>query len=197
MPTAMPRLAMAVLNVDASLVPKPRPMPIIGPISGLMSMAPMTTAVELTLRPIEQMMMLNTRIQRLNPRNSMSFLMPVMVCSASAKSIMRKRSMAKGLSKAMMRCKIEGGGVLEPVVPSLPLWPVVSVAWGSSCDMSEKIRANVYNVLHPCDVNIGFTDEPVPTFAARFRTFIRSQHGPTRIHRPCHPPASPRHGPAS
>ena len=72
------------------------PMPMMGPISGLINMAPMTTAAESTLRPMEQMTMLKTKIHRLNPRNSMSFLMPAMVCSGSARSMMRNREMARG-----------------------------------------------------------------------------------------------------
>ena len=105
MPTAMVRFPSAFLKVLASLVPKPNPMPMMGPIKGLINIAPMTTAAELTLSPMEQMMMLNTKIHRLNPRNSMSFLMPTMVCSASARSMMRNRSMASGRSNAERLCR--------------------------------------------------------------------------------------------
>ena len=42
-------------------------MPMMGPMSGEMSMAPMMTAVELTLRPSEAMKMANTSTQRLAP----------------------------------------------------------------------------------------------------------------------------------
>ena len=50
MPAAIPRLGSAVLKVDAWWVPKLIPMPMMNPISALTSMAPMTTAVEFTLR---------------------------------------------------------------------------------------------------------------------------------------------------
>ena len=44
-----------------------------GPMSGEINMAPMTTAVESTFNPMLAITMEKTRIQRLNPRNSMSF----------------------------------------------------------------------------------------------------------------------------
>ena len=43
-----------------------------GPINGEINIAPMITAVELTLRPMEAIKMLKTKIQRLNPRNPVS-----------------------------------------------------------------------------------------------------------------------------
>ena len=48
-------------------VARPKPSPIIGPINGETSMAPMTTAVEFTFNPREQMNIAKTRIQRLVP----------------------------------------------------------------------------------------------------------------------------------
>ena len=42
-------------------------MPIIGPMSGEMSIAPMMTAVELTFRPSEAMNMANTSIHKFEP----------------------------------------------------------------------------------------------------------------------------------
>ena len=44
-------------------------MPIMGPMSGDMSMAPMITAVELVLRPSEAMNMARMRMRMLVPRN--------------------------------------------------------------------------------------------------------------------------------
>ena len=61
-----------------------RPVPIIGPISGEISIAPMITAVEFTLRPTDAMMIENARIQALGPRNQMALLMR---CAASSVSI--------------------------------------------------------------------------------------------------------------
>ena len=63
-----------------------------GPIKGEINMAPMMTAVELTLRPMDAMTMLKTRIHTLKPRNSVSRSMPAMVCSGSARSTMRNLS---------------------------------------------------------------------------------------------------------
>ena len=50
------------------------PTPMIGPISGEMSIAPMMTAVEFTFRPTEAMTIENARIQTLGPRNQMALL---------------------------------------------------------------------------------------------------------------------------
>ena len=76
-------------------MPKLRPTPIIGPIKGDINIAPITTAVEFTLSPMEAMTILNIRIQSANPRNSTSFLMPSMVFSGCAKSNKEKRSPKK------------------------------------------------------------------------------------------------------
>ena len=86
MPAATPRLVRDFRTVPASLMPTPNPNPMMGPMSGEINMAPMTTAVESTFKPMLAITMEKTRIQRLNPRNSMSFLMPSMVDSGSAKS---------------------------------------------------------------------------------------------------------------
>ena len=51
-----------------SLMPRPRPTPKMGPMSGDMSMAPMITGMELTLRPTEAMMMAMAKIHALGPR---------------------------------------------------------------------------------------------------------------------------------
>jgi hypothetical protein len=62
----------------------------------------MTTAVESTLRPMDAMKMEKMRIHRLNPRNSMSFLIPSMVATGLARSIMENRSFKKLRTGAMM-----------------------------------------------------------------------------------------------
>ena len=56
---------------STSLIPRPSPMPKIGPISGEMSIAPMTTGMELTFRPMDAMMMAIAKIQALGPRKYM------------------------------------------------------------------------------------------------------------------------------
>lgn len=62
-PTITSRFLKAVFSRSTSLVPIASPVPMIGPISGEMSIAPMMTAVEFTLRPTEAMMIENARIQ--------------------------------------------------------------------------------------------------------------------------------------
>ena len=66
-----------------------------GPIKGEISMSPITTAVELTFSPIEAMKIEKMRIQRLNPLNSISFLIPSMVASGFARSMMENQSFKK------------------------------------------------------------------------------------------------------
>ena len=51
-----------------SLMPKPSPMPKIGPMSGEMSMAPMITGMEFTLSPTEAMTTAMAKIHALGPR---------------------------------------------------------------------------------------------------------------------------------
>jgi hypothetical protein len=62
-------------------MPIDNPTPLMGPISGEMSMAPIITAVELTLSPTEQMITAKNKIQTLAPLNSTSFFMEAMVDS--------------------------------------------------------------------------------------------------------------------
>ncbi len=53
-----------------SYMPRAKPMPTMGPMSGDTSMAPMTTAVEFTLSPRQAMSIANMSIQRLVPLKS-------------------------------------------------------------------------------------------------------------------------------
>lgn len=53
-------------------MPTPRPIPIIGPISGEMSIAPIITAVELTFNPREANRMAKIRIHSFVPVNGIS-----------------------------------------------------------------------------------------------------------------------------
>ena len=48
-------------------MPTAKPIPMIGPISGDMSMAPIMTAVELTFKPNEAMKMAKISTQRVAP----------------------------------------------------------------------------------------------------------------------------------
>ena len=59
--------------------------PLMGPMRGETSMAPMMTAVELTLSPSEAIRMANMRIHRLVPRNTT----PALTCSITSRSSSR------------------------------------------------------------------------------------------------------------
>jgi hypothetical protein len=52
-------------------MPNPKPAPIIGPISGDISIAPMITAVEFTFRPIDATTIAQAKIHKLDPLNEM------------------------------------------------------------------------------------------------------------------------------
>ena len=55
-------------NSLTSFTPRPSPSPKIGPISGEMSIAPITTGIEFTLSPTEAMIVAMARIHALGPR---------------------------------------------------------------------------------------------------------------------------------
>ena len=65
----------------ASSVPRPRPKPKMGPITGEINMAPMMTGMELTFKPNEAMMMAQTRIKTLVPRKAMFLRMDTLAFS--------------------------------------------------------------------------------------------------------------------
>ena len=73
--TITSRFRPAALSRSKSLVPRAKPAPMIGPMSGEMSMAPIITAVEFTLRPTEAITMEKARIHTLVPRNQILLLM--------------------------------------------------------------------------------------------------------------------------
>ena len=78
------RLTKERRSSEKSLIPAPYPIPMIGPISGDMSIAPMMTAVELTLRPIEATKIANIKIHRVAPRISTSLRIRSSITSSSA-----------------------------------------------------------------------------------------------------------------
>ena len=80
------RFLAADLRRSRSLVPRDKPMPMMGPMRGETSMAPMMTAVELTLSPTEASTMAKARIQTLGPRNQMPDLMRWAALSVSTSS---------------------------------------------------------------------------------------------------------------
>ena len=82
-----------------------------GPIRGEINMAPITTAVESTFKPMLAMTIEKTRIHTLKPRNSMSFLIPSMVAVASARSRIFMRSIIKG--RRIARTRLQGVGFVD------------------------------------------------------------------------------------
>ena len=64
---AIARFRKEVLINSKSLIPTPKPIPMIGPIKGEINMAPMITAVEFTLSPREAIKMAKINTQRLLP----------------------------------------------------------------------------------------------------------------------------------
>ena len=95
-------------------------------------MAPMTTAVELTLRPIDAMNTLNIKIQRANPLNSTSFFIPAMVAKGSAMSMMENRSLIK-LNEKDVSCFSSAPAFAELVCSGVLCFGACSCGFGFSC----------------------------------------------------------------
>ena len=95
------RFLRASLMRVVSFTPKPRPIPMIGPIRGEISIAPMMTAVEFTFRPTDAMIIENARIQTLGPRKAM---LPRMFLAAASVS-MWSEMLAMVLSSALSLVK--------------------------------------------------------------------------------------------
>ena len=76
-----------------SEIPIDRPSPMIGPMSGEISMAPMMTAVELTLRPTEAMIIAKKSTHTLSARNSTPLVMLAIVVSESVSSAILARDL--------------------------------------------------------------------------------------------------------
>jgi hypothetical protein len=67
---AIDKFLIAFFTSSKSLMPIPKPTPIIGPIKGEINIAPIITAVEFTFKPMEAIKMANIKVQRLAPLNS-------------------------------------------------------------------------------------------------------------------------------
>lgn len=67
----MPRCLLLLRRSPVSFMASAKPTPMIGPIKGDMSIAPMTTGIEFTFSPTLAMIIANMRIHTLLPRNSM------------------------------------------------------------------------------------------------------------------------------
>ena len=74
--TITPKLIRDFLRVKISLIAIDIPIPKIGPIKGEISIAPITTAVEFALRPIDATKIEQIKIQAVAPLKGTSFLLP-------------------------------------------------------------------------------------------------------------------------
>ena len=94
-PTITPKLIRDDFKVSMSLIPIEKPIPRIGPISGEISMAPITTAVELTFKPMEAIKIEKTKIQAVCPFIEIPSLIFLAVVSRSVSFFMSKSSVRK------------------------------------------------------------------------------------------------------
>ena len=88
--TIVPKLIIEPFSVSTSLIPIENPIPKIGPINGDISMAPITTAVELIFKPIDAIRIENTNIQAVCPLMEIPSLMVLAVASLSVSVLMLK-----------------------------------------------------------------------------------------------------------
>ena len=70
-------------NVSMSLMANDMPIPKMGPIKGEISIAPITTAVELAFNPMDAIKMEHTKIQEVCPLKGISAIMDSLVAAAS------------------------------------------------------------------------------------------------------------------
>ena len=103
---AMNRLRNERFISSKSWMPTARPMPMMGPMSGEMSMAPIITAVELTLRPSEAMKMATMRMRMLMPRNDTPSRMDSSASAWGMRKPVRSKNPPKRLrSPLSLSCK--------------------------------------------------------------------------------------------
>ena len=84
-------------KVSISLIAIDKPTPKIGPISGEINMAPITTAVLFAFNPIEATNIEHTKIQAVAPLKGISFFIASIVASRSVSSLKSKSSCKKVL----------------------------------------------------------------------------------------------------
>ena len=81
MPTITPKFFNEFFTKSVSSVPRPKPKPRMGPITGETNMAPMMTGMELTFKPTEAMMMAQARMNTFVPLKAMFLRMLVLAFS--------------------------------------------------------------------------------------------------------------------
>ena len=88
----MPKFLNERLSSLTSFVPAERPIPIMGPIRGEISIAPIITAVEFTLSPIEAINIEQIKIQILGPLKTILLVTSLIVPSKLVPSRMLNRA---------------------------------------------------------------------------------------------------------
>jgi len=91
--TITEKLISDFLRVSKSLIAIDKPKPKIGPINGEISIAPITTGIELAFNPTEATNIEHTSIQALGPFTEISFLIEFIVESLSASFLKSKTSL--------------------------------------------------------------------------------------------------------
>ena len=82
----MPKFFKEIIKTLKLLEERAYPIPLIGPIRGDINIAPIMTAGELFIKPIDATTIEQIKIQTLIPENTMSFFMSSMVCLLSTSS---------------------------------------------------------------------------------------------------------------
>ena len=85
--TARPMFLRPLRRRGKSWMPMPRPMPIIGPMSGEISMAPITTGVLSVFRPREATNIAKMSVSNCVPRNETPERMEASICGWSSSSL--------------------------------------------------------------------------------------------------------------
>ncbi len=98
-PAAMTRLRTHRLISSKSCTPTPSPMPMIGPMSGEMSMAPMMTAVELVFSPSDAMNIATMRMSMFVPRNDTPSRIAASASACGTRSSRVKKLTKKSVSR--------------------------------------------------------------------------------------------------
>lgn len=114
--TISEKLRSDFLSRSKSLIPRDNPTPMIGPMSGEISIAPMMTAAELTFSPSEAIIVAKISTQRFIPRNSTPRQIISTVSSCRALSSERlKRSARSSRRLSHQECRPDVPSGLRPV----------------------------------------------------------------------------------
>ena len=133
----------AFLNKFRSAIPIPKPIPMIGPISGEMSMAPIMTAVELTLSPKEATKIARISIHKGAPwKFTPSVICAIMLSSEALSGITLKHRLTNCHSVCLFFVSIRFvfGPKIMFICDIIVFW--ITIFFGSSVkwiDISHKL----------------------------------------------------------